>query len=171
MRNAVPVFLAWLIFLPAVFSPASGQKIKIRGGMLELQVTTASPGQNPPPATDASTTLQIREREDGAFKVAVSTTAPEQQYDLRVEAMDLNEGVPLGEVSLTDGMAPADLIRNIDLCDKRGGGRGRGPPGGGPPGGGPPCREEATLRYRTFVAAEHGSGSDSHTVRYTILAQ
>lgn len=170
-------FSVWLLVLAPLVSPAIGQKIKIRGGTPRLAVRTATPGHNPPPATDASTTMRLRERREGAFKITVSTTAPGQRYELRVKAMDLNNGVSQGEVRLIDGMVPVDLIRRFDLCDKPGGGpRGRGPAGGGSqrggsPRGGPPCREEVTLRYRTFVTATDGSGTDSHTVRYTILAE
>jgi len=176
-RRVLRIAVVGLLLAVPIGSSVLGQSIDIKGGPTQLDITTATPGQNPPPATDASTTLRISERRDGAFKITVSTTAPGQRYDLRVEATGLNSGVSQGEVSLVDGMASADLIRNVDLCDRPGGGPpgggppGGGPPGGGPPGGGPPCREEATLRYRAFVAADDGAGSDSHTVQYTILAQ
>jgi hypothetical protein len=176
MRTVAVLLLGWLPILSAAVLPATGQRTSVRidGGPVQLQVTTAPAGQNPPPATDASSTLQYSERRDEPFKVAVSTTAPGQRYGLRVEALDAPSGLSPGEVTLTDNMAPATILYNIDLCDAPGGGPpGGGPPGGGPPGGGgpPQCRAEATLRYRAFVEATDEPGSDSHTVQYTILAQ
>ena len=181
MRTVAVLLLGWLPALSPVLHPATGQRTSVRidGEPVQLQVTTAPAGENPPPATDASSTLQYSERRDGTFKIAVSTTAPGQRYELRVQAMNASNGISTGEVTLTDNMAPATLLYNIDLCDRPGGGPpGGGPPWGGPPGGGPPggggppqCRAEAPLRYRTFVEAGDEPGSDSHTVQYTILAQ
>lgn len=175
--------LAWVILVscvlvaPVLSDGAAAQQVEVEivGGSVQLQVSTAPPGQNPPPATDASTTLRYSERTDDTYKILVSTSAPDQDYDLRATAMNPGSGMSQGEVSLIDGMSPVDLITQIDVCDAPGG----GPPGGGPPpwggpgsrGGGPPCRAEATLRYRAFVEPADGPGSDSHTVQYTIVAQ
>lgn len=176
-RFPYSVFFVLAVGLPIISQGAAGQpptSLQIQGGAVQLDVDamSATPGEPLPPVTDNSTTLRYSEREDGSVKIMVATTVPEQLYELRVQAQDVGEGVPQGEIPLIDGMPPADLIRGIDLCDAPGGPPGGGPPGGGPPGGGgPSCREGATLRYRVLVDAEDGPGSDSHTVEYTILAQ
>lgn len=174
------ILLLWCVLIgPLLSEGAAAQPVKLEiiGGSVRLQVSSAPPGQNPPPATDASTTLRYSERTDDTYKILVSTSAPDQDYELRVIAMNPGSGTSQGEVSLVDGMSPVDLLTRIDVCKGPGG----GPPGGGPPpwagpesqggGGGPPCRDQVTLRYRTFVEPADGPGSDSHTVQYTIVTQ
>jgi hypothetical protein len=174
MRAAVLSILVGT-FLLALPHPCWGQggkqSLKIAGGPVQLELRTASPGQNPPPITNRSTTLKFTERRNSAFKITASTMAPNQRYELRVQAVDVTVGTSQGEINLSDGMAPVDLLRGI--C-KNGGGPppGKGPPPGAgpPPGRGPPCRGEATLQYRAIVEASDGAGTDTHTVRYTITA-
>lgn len=169
MRSLQWVILVWcLLIVPHLSDGAAAQPVKVEivGGSVQLQVSTAPPGKNPPPATDASTTLRYSERTDDTYKILVSTSAPDQDYELRVTAMNPGSGTSQGEIRLTDGMAPVDLITQIDVCAA---------PGGGPPGrrggGGPACEAEAGLQYRTFVEPADGPGSDSHTVQYTVVAQ
>lgn len=162
---------------------AVGQSLWIEGGAVSLSIGSAPAGQNPAPAEDASTRLRFQEREDAIYKIVVSTSAPNAQFDLYVQARNVRGGgITQAEVALVDGMAPADLIRDIDVCDGdapggpppgSGSPPGRGPPPDrGPPGGGPPfCRGDATLRYRAVAEARDGKGADTHQVRFTILAQ
>lgn len=160
----VTLLLCGLV-VPFLSNAAAAQPVKVQivGGSVQLQVATAPPGQTPPPATDASTTLRYSERTDNTHKIVVSSAPGEQDYELRVSAKNPGSGMSQGEIRLIKGASPVDLLTQIDVCDAT---------GAGPPGrGGPPCRDEATLEYRALVGPADGPGTDSHTVEYTMLAQ
>ncbi len=135
-----------------------GQALVLEGGPPQLQIDRFVPGDPTATATDASSTLvytRASEGDDLPLKVSVSTSAPGQQFALRVAAQDPTHGTPTGAVPLRDGMAPADLLRDVTPCTT--------PEAA--------CEEETTLRYRLRAAVGDGPGTDRHVVRFTLLAQ
>ena len=140
-------------------APAHGQSLLLEGGPPRLQVDRFEPGDATASATDESTTLLYTrpEEAEGPYVVSVSTSAPDPRFSLQVEAADATYGTPTGRVRLRDGMAPTDLLRDIDPCPGRAADAA--------------CEEEATLRYRMTAAVGDGPGSDRHVVRFTVRAQ
>ncbi len=137
---------------------AHGQSLLLEGGPPQLQIDRFVPGKTTASATDASSTLVYTRAsgdEELPLKVSVSTSAPGQQFGLAVAAEDPTHGTPTGPVPLRDGMAPADLLRDLTPCAEAEGA----------------CEEETTLRYRLRAAVEDGPGTDRHVVRFTLLAQ
>jgi hypothetical protein len=136
---------------------AYGQPVEVRGGPVQLTARSAPAGVDPTPAEDTSSRLWYRLRSTQTLKVTVSTSCPAQQFPLSVQARNVERGTAQGAVPLRDGMAPTDLVRDITLPSffclfLR-------------------CTAEADLRYRSTIQAEDGTGTDTHIVQYTILAQ
>jgi len=141
-----------------VAPPAAGQTlVGISGGPVQLTVSSAPAGEDPPPAQDESTRLRYQIRTGRTVKIAVSTSCPGQRFDLRVQARSQTQGTPQGAIPLEDGAPARDLIRDLTipgfLCFFFS------------------CVDEATLRYTSRVRASDGTGTDAHVVRYTVLAQ
>jgi len=142
----------------AMVRPAAGQaQVGISGGAVQLTVSSAPAGENPPAAQDESTRLRYRIRTSRPVKIAVSTSCPGQRFDLRVQARSQTDGTPQGTVALEDGAPARDLIRDLTIpnffCLFFA------------------CVDEAALRYTSQVRASDGTGTDAHVVRYTVLAQ
>lgn len=151
------VLLFSLLFASGGLTVAQGQPVEVRGGPVQLEVQSAPAGVDPAPAVDESSRLWYRLKTPRTLKITVSTSAPDQQFPLSVQARNVSRGTSQGAVSLMDGMPPTDLIRDITLPSLlclvfR-------------------CTTEADLRYRSDIQAEDGTGTDTHIVRYTVLAQ
>lgn len=130
--------------------------VQLTGGPVSFEIITALPGSQPLPATNTDAQIEWNDDELYTTKIVVSTTCPDQSFDLYVQALSPTRGTAQPEVQLVNGGLPADLIRDIPselLCPLF------------------DCAGTATLRYRAEVAVEQGAGSDAHTVTYTILAQ
>jgi hypothetical protein len=156
--GTVLIRVAVIGFAIAVARPAAGQaEVGISGGAVQLTVSSAPAGEDPPPAQDESTQLRYRIRTGRTVKIAVSTSCPAQRFDLRVQARSQTQGTPQGAIPLEDGAPARDLIRDLTipgfLCFFFS------------------CVDEATLRYTSRVRASDGTGTDAHVVRYTVLAQ
>lgn len=82
-------------------------------------------------------------------KVTVRTACVNQQFVLRVTAINAINGTPMATRTLEDGSPDLDLILNI------------------------PHRVEgsASLRYDASASTADGFGTDVHTVTYTITRQ
>lgn len=133
---------------------AQGNYVNIGGGSVELRVSSAIAGGEPIPAVSSSTVLSWSFTANNRDKIIVSTSAPGQRFTLRVAALNVQgAGVAQPEVTLTHGMLPADLIREIT----------RRRPG------------SATLRYTAQPTAAQGNSGpgagDFHTVTYTVTSQ
>ncbi|MFB6230801.1 MAG: hypothetical protein ABEL04_06560 [Salinibacter sp.] len=141
-------------------TPAWGQALFFEGGPPQLRIDRFVPGRSTATDTDASTTLVYERARAPArqLKVVVSTSVRDEQFKLRVEALNPTEGTPRGRVRLRGGMPPTDLLRDIDPCqasESQGGA----------------CEERSTLRYHMTARVKDGPGRDEHVVRYTLQAQ
>lgn len=131
------------------------------GGTVSLDVDAASAGNEPTDAVDATTELHWVNGLGQTAKLTVSTVCPGQRFGLSVEAVVTSWGsgtvaTVAPPVTLTDGMAEVDLLRDIPTGD--------------------PDREgTASLSYRASATVADGTsadhGDDIHTVTYTFLAQ
>lgn len=126
------------------------------GGAKSLTISSAFAGNQPDQATDNTSELSWDASGIGSTaKITVDTSAPGQSFSLYVQlALTTGTGTEQVERELTDGMADADILRDI--------------PVGAPSGTG-------TLTYRAVATAAQGTsadnGSDMHSITYTILAQ
>ncbi len=129
---------------------ASSGQISMRGGNPTLNVTSAIAGSEPTPVVNTSSSVRYSARARIA-KITVQTSCPNQIFPLTVVATAVTRGVAAPEVALVDGMPATDFITSI-------------PTGWG-------GSTQPTLRYTAAPTFAQGTGTDRHTVTYTILAQ
>lgn len=152
MRRAL-LFIS-LVCLAGMLRQEATSQLRITGGNILIQVTTAVPVPDPIMTVNTATNLRWR-REDQMTKITVSTVCPGQRFGLRVLATAISQGVAAPEVPLTNGMPAMDFVVNI--------------PAGGP------NNKSCTLRYTATATYAQGNstevGNDVHTVTYTHVAQ
>lgn len=127
-------------------------QISVRGGNPTLNVTTAVAGSEPTPVVNTACTVRYSAQVK-ISKITVQTSCPNQKFPLRVFASSVpaNRGVAAPEVVLQNGAPAADFITSIPT--------------------GWSSNANATLRYTAAPLFSQGTGTDTHTVTYTILAQ
>lgn len=144
---AIGIFIAWC-------GCASSADLALVGGDIGLNITSASAGQQPDPVTDETVLLEwTTQALDPTKKIIVQTGNGSPRYSLTIQGINVSadDGVAAGVVPLTT--TPADLIVSI--------------PADIPPGDPGTC----TLRYAASANASAGSGSDVHTVTFTVVDQ
>lgn len=121
--------------------------VQVSAGVVNLSITAASvvAGQDAMTMTDQSTSLLWGTNSSGR-KITVSTSLAAPKYTLRLLALNPTAGTAAPEVTLST--ASTDLLLNI--------GRTSG---------------SCSLQYTAIALASTGSGSDSHTITFTVLAQ
>jgi len=129
---------------------AAINELAITGGNITLTIDTAVAGSDPTNATDATCSLDWTTNQT-ARKITVGTSVavPSQLFSLTVDAaVTLGAGSgPALPVALTHGAAASDFITGVET--ELGG---------------------ATLTYEASATAAQGTGSDVHTVTYTLTA-
>ncbi len=129
---------------------ASRGQISVRGGNPTLSVTTAVAGSDPTPVVSTSNTVRYSAQAKIA-KITVKTTCTNQKFTLTVIATGVTRGVAAPAVTLLNGMAATDFITSI-------------PTGWG-------GTSSPTLQYTAQPTFAQGTGTDTHTVTYTLVAQ
>lgn len=118
---------------------------------LTINVTTAVPGSEPTPVVNTSLqiTYSTPKKGNANYKITVSTRCPNQLFALSVVAVNISSGggSAAPSVTLQDGMLATDFITGI-------------PKNSGP--------YTASLQYTSSPLFSNGTGSDSHTVTYTV---
>lgn len=116
---------------------------------LQLTLSASGLGDDNAEDTDDSTVLMWSEGESRS-KITVSTFSPGQQFDLYVEADDVDNGRGAGRVKLVDGMRDTDLVVGMNK-NKSG---------------------SARIVYSARASVSDGNSqsgfSDVHTVTYTV---
>jgi hypothetical protein len=141
------LLLAVLLMVGTGAAPSA--ELTVEGGDVGLAVTSATAGQDPDPDVDQTTSdLKYRkETADPTQKITVETNLGSSLFTLKVEALSAGDGTPAGERTL--GTTAQDFITSITsetfvYCD---------------------------LRYTSVALASDGTGTDNHTVTYTMIAQ
>jgi hypothetical protein len=131
-----------------------GADLTLLNGDVNLVISSATAGQQPDAVTSEScqlrwTTLPA----DATKKIVVGTALVSPRFSLTVRALNVNSGHGTSAGIIPLSASAADLIVSI-------------PPNltVGDPG-------ECTLRYAASATAAGGTGSDNHTVTFTILDQ
>ena len=120
-------------------------EIGITGGNITLTISSATPGQDPDDATDNTTCDLDWTTNETAKKITVETNLASPTFTLKVVAENVTGGTAASEVTLSD--TATDFVTGIATttggCD---------------------------LAYTASATAEDGTGSDVHTVTYTLTA-
>jgi len=119
-------------------------EIVLTGGDIALTINSATAGQQPDPATNMACTLAWTATPANT-KITVATSLASPTFTLRILAQSVTGGTAAPEVTLTS--TAVDFIT--------GAGRTTG---------------ACTLRYAAWVTAAQGTGTDVHTVTYTLTA-
>jgi hypothetical protein len=130
-------------------SAANSQAITILGGAQTLNVTTAVAGADPTPVINTSSRLRYRAQAK-VCRITVQTSCPSQKFTLTVLATGVVRGVAAPAVTLQNGVAATNFITSIPT--------------------GWSGTTTITLRYTASPLFSQGTGTDTHTVTYTILA-
>lgn len=122
-------------------------QVAITGGNLTLTINSATGGSNPDDATDNTTCDLLWTTNDPVTqKITVATDLAAPVFTLTVEAQVVSGGTAAAAVTLST--TATDFVNTIDTtvgnCD---------------------------LAYTASATAAQGTGSDSHTVTYTITNQ
>jgi hypothetical protein len=119
-------------------------EVAITGGNITLTISTATAGSNPTDATDATCTLAWTTNETSK-KITAATNLETQKFTLKVLATSVTGGTAASQVTLSD--TAQDFVTGIATTV------------GG-----------CTLSYTASATAAQGTGSDVHTVTYTLTA-
>ncbi len=115
----------------------------ITGGDFELTINTATAGQEPDDAVDNTTCDLDWTTNEATKKITVETDLAAPTFSLKVLAQNVTGGTAAAEVTLST--TPTNFVTGVDKtvggCD---------------------------LQYTASATAAQGTGSDVHTVTYTL---
>jgi hypothetical protein len=136
------------------FGVGQSADVSVLNGDVELTISSATAGQQPNPVTDEVCQLQWSTLvSDPTQKITVRTNLATPGFSLIVRAVNVSagDGAAAGDISLST--TATDFIVDI--------------PAGVPVGDPGTC----TVRYTASSTASDGTGSDIHTVTFTIVNQ
>jgi len=154
------IILILLFSFVAIFAnKAHSQSVEITGVDVSLTISTATAGQDPDPVTDVATGLRYYAAA-GPHKITVKTSLSSQNFTLTVKAINIvtggdggaSGGNDQGVVTLSTTPRDFDFIRDIK----------KGTSG---------VPHTCTLKYTASATVSQGTGSDVHTITYTIVKQ
>jgi len=122
-------------------------ELTITGGNVTLTINAAVAGAEPTDATDASTSLDWTTNDTNTKKITVGTDI-DPTYTLTVEATGVSGGTGQAAATLTLAAGAQDLVRDVSLTTG-----------------------DCTLSYTASATAALGTGTDTHTVTYTLIDQ
>ncbi|MBU1948725.1 MAG: hypothetical protein KJ927_08445 [Candidatus Eisenbacteria bacterium] len=125
---------------------AAINEVAIVGGNVTLTIDSATAGSQPDDATDATTSDLNWTTNEASKKITVATDLADPDFTLKVVAANVAGGTAAAQVTLST--IAADFVTGISTtvgtCD---------------------------LSYTASATAAQGTGSDVHTVTYTITAE
>jgi hypothetical protein len=133
---------------------APGADISILNGNINLTISSTVAGQDPSPAINGTGQLQWSTLElDPTKKITAQTSLGSPKFILTDRAVNISsgDGTAAGEITLT--ISASDFVVDI--------------PAGIPIGDPGIC----TLQYKASATASDGTGTDVHTITYTIIDQ
>jgi hypothetical protein len=119
-------------------------ELAITGGSKTLTISSATAGSDPNNATNTQCNLAWTTNNTGK-KVTVATDLSSQNFTLKVEATSISGGTSAGQVTVSD--TPTDFVTGV--AETTG---------------------NCTLSYTASATAAQGTGSDVHTITYTLTA-
>ncbi len=119
-------------------------EVGITGGNLTLTINTATAGSNPDSQTDNTTCDLNWTTNQASKKITVGTSIVTPSFTLTVEAKNVSGGTAAGVITLS-GASAQDFVTGVATT-----------------------LGTADLEYIGSATAAQGSGSDAHTVTYTI---
>ena len=131
-----------------------GADISVLNGDASLTISTATAGMEPDADTDESCQLQWSTLlTDPTQKITAQTNIASPNFTLKVQAVSVSagDGTSAGQITLSTSAQDVVVSIPADIAP--------GDPG------------TCTLRYTASANASDGTGSDVHTVTYTILDQ
>jgi hypothetical protein len=146
--------LALLLIAATPFKDAFGADISVLNGDVNLSILSAVAGQEPSSTINETRLLQWSTLAlDPTKKITAQTSLGSPKFLLTARAVNITagDGTAVGEVVLTT--SASDFVVDI--------------PAGIPAGDPATC----TLRYTASATASDGTGTDLHTVTYTIMDQ
>ena len=118
-------------------------EVSVSGGNVTLTISTATAGSDPDDASYNSTCDLLWTTNEASKKITVVTSLASQNFTLKVLAQNVTGGSAAGQVTLST--TPSDFVTGVATttgsCD---------------------------LQYTATATAANGTGSDVHTVTYTI---
>lgn len=120
-------------------------EVAITGGNINLTINSATAGSEPNDDTDNTCSLAWTTNEASKKVTVETTTSAAQLFGLTVEATGVAGGTSGGVITLTDGAAASDFVTAISQTVG-----------------------SCTLDYTASATTADGTGTDTHTVVYTI---
>jgi len=155
LRLIAGAVLAAVLALPASAGQSASHTVTVRvnaiseltltGGDTTLTLSTATAGRQPDPATNTDCTLAWTANPTN-IRITVATNLVSPTFTLNVVAQSVTGGIAAPEVTL--GNTAADLVTGVSRTTG-----------------------SCTLRYTASATAVQGTGSDVHTVTYTLTAE
>ena len=128
-------------------SPVSAvNNVAITGGNVTLTINSAVAGSDPTDASDATAGLTW-DSDEGSKKITVVSDLGSPSFTLRVKATGLTDGTSAGQVTVIN--SAQDFVTGIPVTVSGG----------------------CTLSYTASATATQGTGSDAHTITYTIMSE
>lgn len=162
MKRKLIILILLFSFIAIFANKVYCQGVEITGGDVTLTISTATAGQEPDPVTDEVTGLRYYAiAPTQKHKITVKTSLSSQNFTLTVEAINIVTGGGGGASGASGGTAqgvvtlsttPQDFIRDIE----------KGTLG---------VSHTCTLKYTASATVSQGTGSDVHTITYTIVRQ
>ncbi|MBI5058800.1 hypothetical protein HZB60_03330 [candidate division KSB1 bacterium] len=140
--------LAALALTGLIVARGAAADLSLTGGGITLVVASATAGSHPDPASDNTCGLVwTKGVADPTQKITARTSLGGPAFVLTVEAQSVVQGTGTGLVTLTT--TDADLVTDITST----------------------LSGSALLYYEVSATAPQGSGTEEHTITYTITAQ
>jgi hypothetical protein len=140
------IVLLGLLVLTEVDAKA---QMNLGGGNPTLTINSAVAGSDPTSVLNTTTTISYRGQVN-VTRITVQTTCPGQKFTLTVVATGVTKGTAQSAVTLVNGAAALNLITNIPTVWG--------------------STVTATLNYTASALFSQGTGTDTHTVKYTLIA-
>lgn len=144
-----------ILFVNEAFVFAAAN-VEITGGNVGLTISTASAGEEPDPSTDDITGLLYYATAAVSYKITVKTDLVSPQFTLKVLAKNIQTGGSgsggSAQTQVTINTTDQELIRDI-LKGKLS------------------APHSCDLEYNASASVSQGTGSDVHTITYTIIEQ
>jgi hypothetical protein len=118
-------------------------ELAVTGGDVTLTITSATPGSDPDPETDNVSGLDWTTNEAGK-KITVATDLAAPNFTLKILAQAVTGGTAEAEITLT--VAAQDYVSSVGTTTGT-----------------------CTSRYTGSATAAQGTGSDVHTITFTII--